>query len=203
MRRSQFRSTDPADLQEIMDRCEVGQLGIVAADGIPIPVPVNFVWHEGRVVFHGAAAGEKYRVMAEGARVSFSAALHYSLLAPSLLADASACGTTQFYKSALVRGRGEVLADPLQALAGLESLMRKYVPEGGYEPLSLASDQWGRLLRGTAVFAIQPLQVDVKVYMGQSMTPERRAAVIAALQRRGADLDLDTAREIARYAPPV
>jgi len=39
--------------------------------------------------------------------------------------------------------------------------------------------------------------------MGQSMTPERRAVVIAALQRRGADLDLDTAREIARYAPPV
>lgn len=201
MRRSRFRSTDPTELEGIMGRCEVGHLGVLTPDGFPRPVPVSFAWHEGRVVLHGARSGEKFAAVAAGLPVAFSASLPYSLLTPLLLGHASACETTQLYKSVLVRGTGMVIDDAAQAFAALDALMRKYDPTGEYEPLSPENLDHRRALGATAVFAIQPSRVDVRICMGQQWTAERRAAAVEALQRRGTALDLATAREIARYAP--
>lgn len=202
MRRSGYRSDDSAELREIMERCQVGHLGIVTPDGYPRPVPVCFAWHEGMVVFHGATSGEKHRAVTSGAPVAFSASLPYSVLPPALLGDASACSTTQFYKSAFVRGRGLVFTDARPAARALEALMHKYAPEGGYALPPPDSPEEQGVLGRTAVFAIEPIDIEVRVYMGQEMAPERRASVIAALRWRGSDLDLATAGEIERHAPP-
>jgi hypothetical protein len=201
MHRDAFRSTDPADLAQVMDECQVGHLGILTPDGYPRPVPVSFAWDGERVVLHGALAGEKFDVMAAEARVAFSAHLAYAAIPSDLLGGESACEATHLYKSVLVRGMGAVLSAPEEKVEALGRLMGKYQPEGGYRELSAADDEYGQMLSRTAVLAVRPHAIDVKVYMGQELTPTRRARLVEALRRRGDGQSLATAREIERYAP--
>jgi len=50
---------NPEDLDDILAKTWVGQLGITDPAGYPRVVPVNFAWYNGAVYFHGASAGEK------------------------------------------------------------------------------------------------------------------------------------------------
>jgi nitroimidazol reductase NimA-like FMN-containing flavoprotein (pyridoxamine 5'-phosphate oxidase superfamily) len=68
MRRQELACDDPALFREAADRCEVGYLGLVTADGTPRVVPLNFAALDTTIYFHGALAGEKHDLLRGGAR---------------------------------------------------------------------------------------------------------------------------------------
>ena len=75
-------------------------------DGYPRVVPINFATIGDRVYFHGACIGEKYDSFDANQKVTFSVDLPYAMI-PSYWQDAEqACRANQFFKSALIRGRG-------------------------------------------------------------------------------------------------
>ncbi len=54
MRRDELQSRDPALFAEVAAAAEVGELGLLRADGSPRVVPLNFAAVGEDVYFHGA-----------------------------------------------------------------------------------------------------------------------------------------------------
>ena len=72
MRRTDREITDAAAISAIMARCQVVRLAM-NTDGAPYVLPLNFGMEpDGMTIYvHGAAEGEKYRLMERDSRVAF------------------------------------------------------------------------------------------------------------------------------------
>ena len=72
MRRTDREITDAAAIAAIMTRCQVVRLAM-NTDGAPYILPLNFGMEpDGMTIYvHGAAEGEKYRLMERDSRVAF------------------------------------------------------------------------------------------------------------------------------------
>ncbi len=197
MRRRELESTDPAVFAEVAADAEVGWLGLVVADGAPRVIPLNFAAVDGVVYFHGALEGEKFALVSEGGPCSFAMAKPYSLIPSGWSSGTHACGATHLFKSVEIRGRCEPVEDPDEKAAGLQALMEKYEPGGGYEPVAADTSMYGRALREVGVFRVSGPWT-AKVKFGSNEPVKVRLAWIAGLRERGAPLDLATAAEIEK-----
>jgi len=198
MRRKEFRHDDDALLEELAASCLEGYLALTPnEDGYPRAVAVNFALHDGAIWFHGALAGDKFdRIAAEG-RVGFTMVVPYSLT-PSTWAtdDGSACPATQLYTSVEVYGRCHIVDDPAQKATGLQALMQKYQPEGGYRPITHPDPGYERSVGATGVFRIEIESWSGKARLAQNQSEAKRRKLVALLRQRGLPVDLATAERI-------
>ncbi|HOX26056.1 MAG TPA: pyridoxamine 5'-phosphate oxidase family protein [Candidatus Krumholzibacteria bacterium] len=201
MRRHELQSREP-DLFQEAARCEVGYLGLVTPDGTPRVVPLNFAAVGQALYFHGALAGEKWDLLKDGARVSFMMALPYSVIPSYWTAKEYACPATHFFKSVDARGVCGPVAEPAEKARGLQALMEKYQPEGGFRTITAADPQYAKALRAVGVFRIDVESWTGKVKFGINEPARLRRVWIARLRERGQPRDLATAIEIEKQLPP-
>lgn len=81
MRRKDREITEPAEVLEVLRRCETLRVGMLS-EGWPYVVPVSFAVEEaapGRVAvyFHSAAVGRKVEALAQNARVCIEGDIFY------------------------------------------------------------------------------------------------------------------------------
>ncbi|MBI5179446.1 MAG: pyridoxamine 5'-phosphate oxidase family protein [Nitrospinae bacterium] len=186
-------------MQIVLSTAPVGQVGIVDAQGYPRVAPLNFVWHGGKVYFHGAMAGEKFSYFKNAeCKVAFSADLPYSSIPSYWIAEKYACPATIFFKSVHIKGKGSVVEDAREKAEALQKLMEKYQPEGGFAPITPDDPLYQKPLAETAVFRIDPEQTEVKSKFAQNRPAEVRRALIAKLEERDRGMDRATADEIRK-----
>ncbi len=111
MRRVRQQLSDQ-ETEAILQRGKTGVLAVNGDGGYPYAVPVNYVWKDGKIYFHGAKAGHKFDAMARDGKVSFCVIDRDEIL-PEKLTDA--------YRSAVVFGyvrvlEGQELTDAAYAL---------------------------------------------------------------------------------------
>jgi nitroimidazol reductase NimA-like FMN-containing flavoprotein (pyridoxamine 5'-phosphate oxidase superfamily) len=177
-----------------------GFLGVTRPDGWPAVVPLNFVYTDGRVYYHGAREGEKMGSVQADDRVTFLVVEAFSLV-PSYFRDPRlACPATQYYKSVVVRGRARVVHEPEEKARALQALMEKLQPEGGYQPISASDPLYRKSLATTAVVAIDVDEMTGKFKFGQNLSSAKREAVAGRLEARGGAGDRVTAEEMRRRA---
>lgn len=128
MRKKQKEITDRAAVLRLLETCHVGRLGTNGSDGYPRVKPLNFAMHAGKVYFHTALAGEKVDDIRRDNRVCFEVDHPIGLVR----AENHPCEAAYRYQSVMIRGRAFFVDDPGEKLCALDSLMRKYQPEGGY-----------------------------------------------------------------------
>ena len=198
---STFAAADLELLSELSRSNQIGHLAIVSRDGYPRTVPMNFVLVGDRIYFHGAPDGEKAEALARGDRVTFCV---YTALAatPSYWRSANyACPASQYFRSALVRGRGGVVRDAGEKAAALQALMEKHQPEGGFERIDPANPLYSKALEETAVFRINIERIDTRAKLGQNLSEATRRTVIEKLVKRDGPGDAETARLMAQVKP--
>lgn len=200
MRRRDCELTETRELEAVLGRAEWGTLGLVSPQGAPVLVPLNFVFHEGRVYFHGAMAGEKFDLIQHGPEASFLVVEAYAQVPSYAFSPVDACPATQYFKSVLVKGQVVEVRDPVQKAGALAAIMRKLQPEGGCEPITAESPTYQASLRGVAVYALACREVTGKVKLGQKLGVDARAKVVAALEARGCPMDLQTAALMGTHA---
>ena len=204
MRRKEFRNDDPALFDEVAAGCLEGYLALGDGQGQPRAVAVNFAVRDGRIYFHGALAGDKFERIAADDRVGFTMVLPCSLIPSDWSAsDGSACSATQFYLSVEVSGRCRLVADPAEKARGLQSLMEKYQPEGGYRTISHRDPRYDRSLTGVGVFRVDIESWSGKVRLGQNQAESARRDLVSRLRQRGRPVDLATADRIAAMLGPA
>lgn len=201
MRRNEFSVEEEQDIQEFLDHMTFGFLGTVTQEGEPRVTPLNFVYENGIIYFHGSYAGEKMKNIKAHAQVSFTVAEEYSLI-PSYYTDAElACPATAYFKSVTLLGHAEAVTDLEEKAAVLGAFMRKLQPEGGYAPIQASDERYRVALKGVSVTRIMPSSLTAKFKFGQNLSAGGRKEMTERLEERAQGKDFQTAELMRKYCP--
>jgi len=126
---------------------EIGWLSLTSPEG-PYLVPVNYFWHDGRILIHTGYEGRKIDCLKADDRVCFGVGRASDALAPHAKG-----GCHYPFKSVLVFGRAKLLTEANDKLKLLQSFLNAYDPDGKYPPLTAES------VSRTLLIIIEPEQI--------------------------------------------
>lgn len=203
MRRKEFAV--PEEQQEevtaFLKEMTFGFLGTIDKDGFPSVTPLNFVYYEGDIYFHGSKAGEKMKSIKGEPNVSFSVAKEYAII-PSYMNDPIlACPATAFFKSVLIRGQAEVVTDLEEKCNVFTAFMEKLQPEGGYSAIDPSDATYAKQVGAAAIVKIDVQQLTSKFKFGQNWSEPKLKKVGDQLLDRDLPLDPETVRLMNLYCP--
>jgi len=184
-------------INEVLKKAEVGYLAFNGLDGWPRITPLNF-FYDGRIVWHGAIAGERFECLKHDPRVTFIAVSAQLYLPSHLLSEENATSATAAFKSVMVRGRCKSIEDLEEKCSLLNRLMEKYQPEGRFKKVSPRDPIYEKVLRATGVYALTVEEVAGKFKLAQNKSKEDRQKIVAKLKDRGTPIDLIFAEEIQK-----
>lgn len=201
MRRKEFAVGEQEEIEAFLKEASFGYLATTGEDGFPHITPLNFVYRNGHIYFHGSRRGSKMSEIAASGRVSFAVAKEYAII-PSYFTDPrQACPATAFFKSVHIRGTAEAVEDLQEKADALTGLMEKLQPEGGYAPITPEDPAYRGELKGVAVVRITVSELTAKFKFGQNMNEDNRSKVIAGLEERGLPHDADTVEQMKKLCP--
>ena len=197
MRRKEFESKDRKSLEEVLIKAEIGSLSFNGADGFPRITPLNFVY-DGRILWHGAIAGERFDSLQRDPRATFCAVYAQVYLPSHLLSEENATNATAAFKSVIVRGRCHGIDDPQEKCAILNALMEKYQPEGRFRKVTPDDPLYVKVLAATGVFALRVEEMTGKFKLAQNKPEEARKKIAEWFLGRGLPADRLMAAEIRK-----
>jgi nitroimidazol reductase NimA-like FMN-containing flavoprotein (pyridoxamine 5'-phosphate oxidase superfamily) len=197
MRRKEFEVKEGDRINEVLKNAEIGYLSFNGPDGWPRVTPLNFVY-DGRILWHGAIAGERFDCLKHDPRATFVAVSAQLYLPSHLLSEENATAATAAFKSVLVRGRCQPIEDPEEKCSILNRLMEKYQPEGRFKKISPQDPMYEKVLRATGVYALTVADVSGKFKFCQNKSKEDRQKIVAKLKNRGLPVDLMFAEDIRK-----
>jgi nitroimidazol reductase NimA-like FMN-containing flavoprotein (pyridoxamine 5'-phosphate oxidase superfamily) len=197
MRRKEFEAKDQKSLEEVLKTAEIGSLSFNGPDGVPRITPLNFVY-DGRILWHGAIAGERFECLKKDPRATFCAISAQSYVPSHLLSEENATNATAAFKSVIVRGRCQIIEGPREKCAILNALMEKYQPEGRFRRVTPDDPLYVKVLTATGVFALRVEEMAGKFKLAQNKPEEARKRIAEWFLRRGLPADRLLAEEIQK-----
>ena len=101
MRRAD-QQLSPEESDAILRNAKSGVLAVCGEDGYPYTVPLNFAYHDGKIVFHSASEGHKLDAIRHCNKVSFCVVTQDEVMAKEL---------TCAYLSVVVFGRARIVEE--------------------------------------------------------------------------------------------
>jgi len=199
MRRSEFQIEDNAEIEPFIKNTEVGHLGIVDQEGYPRIVPLNYIYADGSVYFHGALDGERFELYQSNPKVTFSVDVPYSIIPSYWISKDYACPASTFFKSVHIRGSGEIVDDLPDKARFLQLFMEKYQSEGRYKEITIDDPLYKKALIEVTLYKIRAENVKAKFKLGQSLSDKMKRKIIDLLNERNIGLDRKTAEEMKKY----
>jgi nitroimidazol reductase NimA-like FMN-containing flavoprotein (pyridoxamine 5'-phosphate oxidase superfamily) len=167
-RRRERGSYDRGVIDAILDEALVAHLGIVAADGQPLVIPVLHARCGDLVYVHGSAAGRAMRTLASGAPACLTASL-----IDALVLARSAMHHSANYRSVMLLGEAAAIEDEAHKRAAFEAIVEHIVP-GRWRDIRTPSDNE---LKATAVLAMAIDEASAKVRSGPPLDDEEDYAL--------------------------
>ncbi len=174
-------------IKEFLNAEHVGHIASFDKDGYPQIIPMNFVYLDDAIYIHSHTKGEKLDNIRANQKVGFEVDRELEFL-PSYFEDpddASLADT--LYISVVIKGIGKIIDDKSEKTLALNGLMKKYQPEGGYEPIK--PDM--QVLDEVAVIKVTPETIRGKYKIGQNLQKDKREK----LARKILDRNSKTAKE--------
>src|SRR3990172_7789059 len=128
MRKANKEIKDVSVIAGLLKTCHIGRLGTNGRNGYPVVKPLNFVYHDGKIYFHTALAGEKIEDIKRNNRVCFETDLPIAFVR----AVNQPCEAEYLYRSVVIKGRASLVEDHEERMQAFRSLMEKYQPQGGF-----------------------------------------------------------------------
>jgi nitroimidazol reductase NimA-like FMN-containing flavoprotein (pyridoxamine 5'-phosphate oxidase superfamily) len=196
MRRKEFEVSEPEQCEEFLNELHDGVLTFIGTDGWPKAVPLNYVYHNQTIYFHGSKHGEKMAGLAADPRVEFVAYQAHAFI-PSYFSDPYlACPATVYFRSVRIRGIVAQVEEADEKAIALAALLKNMQPEGGHAPIDASDERYVGSLRGVAVLRLDPSEMTGKFKFGQNLSDKRREVVVQGLCERGLPNDADTIKRI-------
>ena len=160
----QIKSYEKA--KEFLNQEHVGRISTIDENGYPQIIPMNFVFLNDAVYMHSHPRGEKIQNFQRNDKVGFEVDRELEFL-PSYFEDPkNASLADTLYISIVIKGIASLVTNREEKTLALNGLMKKYQPEGGYDPIT--SDM--RVLDGVAVIKIIPKLLQGKYKIGQHLS---------------------------------
>ena len=116
MRRKKQKLTDKQCL-DILRRAKTATLALSGDDGYPYSVPINFVYEDGKIYFHGAKEGHKIDALKNNPKVSMSIIDQEDVIEEEL---------TTYFRSVILFGKARILQNDDEIYHAIETLGLKY-----------------------------------------------------------------------------
>ncbi len=159
IRYTQRICTDTAKIEEFLTKTRTGVIGIAGAR-YPYCVPVNYIWKNGAVYFHGLGSGKKIRLFEEHPEVSFTV---YEEI--GTVKDAVPCHADTSYMSVMLFGHVEKVEDFKECADVLQAIVDKFMPGFYQSKISSALAEKYRSAhdgKAVAVYKITPVEQTAK-----------------------------------------
>ena len=166
-----LKMKSPKKIAEFLEAEHVGRIATIDKAGYPQVIPMNFAFVGGFIYMHSHIRGEKMDNIRRNEMVGFEVDRELEFL-PSYFThptDASVADT--LYISVVIKGRAALVDNDIEKCLGLNGLMTKYQPEGGYEPMRPGDDTLGHV----EVIRITPEEIHGKYKVGQHMNDAERS----------------------------
>ena len=178
----------PQKIKEFLNQEHVGRISSIDENGYPQIIPMNFVFLNDYVYMHSHIKGEKIDNINRNNRVGFEVDRELEFL-PSYFEDpkdASLADT--LYVSVVIKGMASLVTDKEEKTLALNGLMKKYQPEGGYDPIQSSM----RVLDAVAVIKVMPNVIYGKYKIGQNMRAENRMDLAEKILKRNSSTAKET-----------
>lgn len=115
--------SDEDKINAFLSSARTGVIGMNYPE-YPYCVPVNFIWHNKAVYFHGMGSGKKFDILSEGPNVCFSV---YEEI--GTVTDPVPCHADTSYFSVILFGKANKVTDSGEAAEALQVLLDKFMPD--------------------------------------------------------------------------
>ncbi len=160
IRYTQRICNDPVRIERFLTDRRVGTLSMADPAGRPYAVPVNYLYWNGRIYFHGLGSGKKNDLLAANPAVCFSVFEEFGTVA-----DAAPCKCDTSYFSVVLFGRALPVAEREEKAEALTRLLEKFTPQLFKNPLApelVAKYRSSLDNRAVAVYRIVPEALTAK-----------------------------------------
>ncbi len=167
-------------IKEFLDQEHVGRIASIDENGFPQIIPMNFVFLNDAIYMHSHTKGEKLDNIRRNEKVGFEVDRELEFL-PSYFEDpkdASLADT--LYISVVVKGTGSIVEDRNEKTLALNGLMKKYQPEGRYDPLKPEME----VVDEVAIIKVEPDSFRGKYKIGQNLQKQERVELANKILER-------------------
>ena len=172
---------------EFLSSQQTGRISSIDENGYPQIIPMNFVFISDVIYMHSHVRGEKLDNIRRNQKVGFEVDKNLEFL-PSYFSDPTDASLADtLYISVVIKGNASIVSDKEEKTTALNGLMKKYQPEGGYEPIKPEMD----VLDEVVVIKIIPKSLRGKYKIGQNMNMKSRIDLAKQILKR----DTSTAKE--------
>jgi len=155
---------------EFLSSQQTGRISSIDENGYPQIIPMNFVFISDAIYMHSHVRGEKLDNIRRNQKVGFEVDKNLEFL-PSYFSDPTDASLADtLYISVVIKGNASIVSDKEEKTTALNGLMKKYQPEGGYEPIKPEMD----VLDEVVVIKIVPKSLRGKYKIGQNMNMKSR-----------------------------
>ena len=113
---------DKGKIDKFMKNMRTGTLAVMS-NGVPYAVPLNYIWLNDTVYFHGLASGRKEEALKNNPQCCFTVYHEYGTVK-----DAMPCHADTAYFSVIIFGKVTLLENYKEKGAILKELTEKYMP---------------------------------------------------------------------------
>ena len=152
IRQEKLQCIDNERVNQFLSVARTGCLGLSDGEN-PYVVPLNFIWMNNTLYFHGAAQGRKINLIQANRNCCFTIYEDYGTMVDPVPAK-----TDSAYMSVMLFGVLEEVSDLKEATAAMQAMLDKYVPGYYDNNLSQAHIEKYRSSLGshTVVFRLTP-----------------------------------------------
>ena len=167
---------------------QTGRIASIDESGFPQIIPMNFVFTNDTVYMHSHIRGEKLDNIRHNQKVGFEVDKSLEFL-PSYFSDPTDASLADtLYISVVIKGNASIVSNKEEKTIALNGLMKKYQPEGGYEPIKPDMD----VLKGVEVIKIVPESLRGKYKIGQDMDMKSRIDLAKQILKRNSPTAKET-----------
>ena len=173
---------------EFLSSQQTGRISSIDENGYPQIIPMNFVFINDIVYMHSHIKGEKLENIKRNQKVGFEVDKSLEFL-PSYFSDPTDASLADtLYISVVIKGNASIISDKEEKTIALNGLMKKYQPEGGYEPIKPDMD----VLDEVEVIKIVPESLRGKYKIGQHMDRKSRIDLAKQIMERNSPTAKET-----------
>ena len=173
---------------EFLSSQQTGRISSIDENGYPQIIPMNFVFINDVVYMHSHIKGEKLENIKRNQKVGFEVDKSLEFL-PSYFSDPTDASLADtLYISVVIKGNASIILDKEEKTTALNGLMKKYQPEGGYEPIKPDMD----VLDEVEVIKIVPESLRGKYKIGQHMDRKSRIDLARQILERNSPTAKET-----------
>ena len=173
---------------EFLSSQQTGRISSIDENGYPQIIPMNFVFINDVIYMHSHIRGEKLDNIRRNQKVGFEVDKSLEFL-PSYFSDPTDASLADtLYISVVIKGNGSIVSDREEKTTALNGLIKKYQPEGGYEPIKPEMD----VLNEVEVIKIVPESLRGKYKIGQNMDIKSRIDLARQILERNSPTAKET-----------